>query len=313
MEKKKLIGHSALFVANIIFGMNSPLSRMLMPEIIDPIALTFFRFIGGMLLFWLASLFVRREKVPPMDLLLLFVASLFALTLNQIPFFIGLSMTSPIDASLVVTLLPIVTMVLAAIFMKEPITRLKALGVLVGASGALLVVLNQQVDTNGASSMAGNLIVFAAVTSFALYLTLFKGLISRYSPVTIMKWIFLFGTITGLPFGLGTVMAVNFSDLADSSYYLIGYVVVMATFVGYLLIPVGQKVLRPTTFSMYNYIQPIMASLVAVMVGIDKLGYVQGLAALLVFAGVYIVTQSKSRAQLEAERAAREQLENFEN
>ncbi|MFT3752688.1 MAG: DMT family transporter [Paludibacter sp.] len=304
MKYKKLPGHVALFVANVIFGINNPVSRTLMPDILSPYTLTFFRLAGGMLLFWTASLFVKKEKVPAKDILLLFFASLFALTLNQLPFFVGLSMTSPIDASIVVTMLPIATMILAAIFIKEPITLMKAVGVLVGASGALLIVFNNNHAAHaGDSNFWGNVIVFGAVTSFAIYLTLFKNLINRYTSITVMKWMFLFGTLVGLPFCYKPLLQTDFALLSAGTYWRVGYVVLFATFLGYLLIPIGQKRLRPTTLSMYNYLQPIMASLVAIFIGIDSFGYEQALAGLLVFSGVYIVTQSKSRAQMEEEKA----------
>jgi drug/metabolite transporter (DMT)-like permease len=302
MEKKKLTGHIALFSANLIFGLNNPISRTLMPEILSPYTLTLFRLSGGMLLFWILSLFIKNEKVPAKDIFLLFFASLFALTLNQLPFFVGLSMTSPIDASIVVTMLPIMTMILAAIFIKEPITLMKAVGVLVGASGALIIVFNNNAVHVGKSNLWGNIIVFSAVSAFAVYLTLFKDLISRYSSVTIMKWMFLFGTLVCLPFCYKPLVQTDFSLLSSGTFWRIGYMVLMATFMGYLLIPIGQKVLRPTTLSMYNYVQPIVASMLAVFIGIDTFGYEQALAGVLVFSGVYIVTQSKSKAQLEAEK-----------
>lgn len=303
MDKNKFKGHLALLLANIIFGVNNPVARMLMPEVLDPMVLTFFRFSGGMVLFWVASLFVKQEHVPAKDVLLLFFASVFGLTLNQLPFFFGLSMTSSIDASIVVTMLPIVTMLLAAVFLREPITQMKAVGVLVGASGALIIVFSSQsVTQSGTGNMLGNLIVFLAVISFSLYLTLFKNLISKYQPVTVMKWMFLFATITGLPFCYGPLVEMNTAALSVNEWMSVGFVVLFATFLGYLLLPIGQKTLRPTTLSMYNYVQPIVASLVAIFMGIDRFGYQQALAAVLVFSGVYIVTQSKSRAQLEAEK-----------
>lgn len=276
---------------------------MLMPDILHPTVLTFFRFSGAMVLFWLASLFFKREHVPAKDVLMLFFASVFGLTLNQLPFFLGLSMTSSIDASIVVTMLPIVTMILSAIILKEPITQLKAIGVIVGASGALIIVFSSHTEDVGNGNMLGNIIVFLAVVSFALYLTLFKNLIIKYHPVTVMKWMFLFATITGLPFSYSLLGEVNFAALSNSTWLSIAYVIILATFLSYILVPIGQKAVRPTTLSMYNYVQPIMASLVAVLVGIDQFGYQQALAAVLVFSGVYIVTQSKSRAQLEAEKA----------
>jgi len=292
-----------MFSANLIFGLNTPVSRTLMPEILSPYALTFFRLGGGLILFWLVSLFTKKEHVPAKDILLLFFASLFALTLNQLPYFIGLSMTSPIDASIVVTLLPILTMILAAIIIKEPITWLKAVGVLVGASGALILVFSSHTLHVGKSNFWGNMIVFGAVASFAIYLTVFKNLISRYSPVTLMKWMFLFGTIICFPFCYKPVMQTDFSLLTSGTYWRIGYIVLLATFLSYMLIPIGQKYLRPTTLSMYNYLQPVVASFVAVAIGIDTFGVEKAISGVLVFAGVYIVTQSKSRVDLEAEIA----------
>lgn len=302
MEKKKMIGHIALLVANVIFGLNTTISRTLMPEILSPYALTFFRLAGAMILFWAASLFIKNEHVPAKDILQLFFASIFALILNQLPYFVGLSITSPIDASIVVTTLPILTMILAAIFIKEPITTMKAVGVLVGASGALLLVFNSHTPKVGESNFWGNVIVLSAVTSFAIYLTVFKKLISRYSPITIMKWMFLFATIVCYPFCHNALSQTEYSKLTTSVLLRISYVVVLSTFFTYMLIAVGQKVLRPTTFSMYNYLQPIVASFAAVFIGMDTFDIEKALATVLVFAGVYIVTQSKSRAQLEAEK-----------
>lgn len=273
-----------------------------MPEILSPYTLTFFRLSGGMLLFWIVSLFIKKEHVPAKDILMLFFASIFALVLNQLPYFVGLSMTSPIDASIVVTMLPILTMILAALILKEPITLMKTVGILVGASGALLLVYNSENLHVGKSNFWGNIIVFGAVGSFAVYLTVFKNVIMRYSPVTVMKWMFLFGTIVCLPFCYKPVMQTDFTLLSNGTFWRIGYMVIFATFFGYLLIPIGQKVLRPTTLSMYNYVQPVVASMLAVFIGMDTFGYEQALSGILVFSGVYIVTQSKSKAQMEVEK-----------
>lgn len=297
MEKNKRNGHIAVFVANILFGLNTPVSKSLMPESIDPYLLTFFRLCGGMILFWIASAFVR-EKVSRKDIFLLFFAAIFALTTNQLPFIIGLSLTSPIDASIVVTTLPILSMIFASFFLKEPITLMKTIGVLTGASGALLLILSHS-NNVASGSVWGNLIIFGAVLSFTLYLTLFKKLISKYKPITIMKWMFLFATIQGFPFYFQSLQSADFSNYNSEVILKIIYVVVVATFVTYILLAVGQKVLRPTTLSMYNYLQPIVAALAAVAMGIDSFGLEQLFSAILVFVGVYLVTRSKSREEIE--------------
>ncbi len=309
MERKRLNAHIAIFIANIFFGLNNPISRSLMPEIIDPIALTYLRLVGAGILFWASIIFVKFEKVPLRDVVLFFFAAFFSLTFNNFPFFYGLSRTSPIDASIVVSTLPIVSMLLAALIIKEPITLKKAFGVIVGASGALFLVLSDNIAHVGKGNMVGNLFVFMAVISFSLYLTLFKNLIRRYSPFTIMRWMFLFGAIQSYPFCHSAVEAVSPLIFNWSVVLRISYIIVFATFVSYILLAAGQKMILPTTLSMYNYTQPIIASLATVAMGLDTFGYDQLVSIVLVFVGVYIVTQSKTREQIEAERA-RKSVEN---
>ncbi|VBB45905.1 conserved membrane hypothetical protein [uncultured Paludibacter sp.] len=301
MNLTKRAGHLSLFVANFIFGLNNPLTRTLIPDTISPFTLTIFRMMGAAALFWTASLFVKKEKIPRKDIVKLFFAALFGIVLNQMVFLEGLSITSPIDASLVVTLLPIVTMVLAAFIIREPITWLKIMGVIVGACGAMLLIFNSSASGK-TGNFRGDLIILISTFSFAFYLTMFKDLISRYSPIHTMKWMFLFATLVSYPFCHSSLMQTNFAAFDYMIYLKIFYVVFFATFIAYLLIPIGQKTLRPTTLSMYNYEQPIVASLATIMIGLDKLSYENVLSAVLVFAGVYIVTQSKSRAQVEAEK-----------
>jgi len=303
MEQKRINAHIAIFVANIFFGLNNPISRSLMPEIIDPIALMYIRLVGGAALFWASGIFVKFEKVPLRDIVLFFFAGLFSITINQLPFYYGLSKTSPIDASIVVSTLPIVSMLLAAIILKEPITFKKALGVVVGASGALFLILSDNIAHVGNGNFIGNIIIFGAVISFSLYLNLFKNLISRYSPFTIMRWMFLFASIQCYPLCHNALEAVSPLILDWSVLLRIGYIIVFATFLSYILLAAGQKMLLPTTLSMYNYTQPIIASLATVAMGLDSFGFDQFISIVLVFVGVYVVTQSKTRAQLEAERA----------
>jgi drug/metabolite transporter (DMT)-like permease len=305
MNKKKIPGHLALFVAYVIFGLNIPISRSVMPDTIDPFALTYFRMTGGAALFWLLSLFVKKEKVSSGDLMLLFLASIFALILNQTSFIAGLSMTTPVDASIIQTILPVVSMFLAAFIQKEPITWKKFIGVLIGLSGTLLLISSHAQADGGNRNVSGNLLVLCSVISFSLYLTLFKNLILRYSPVTLMKWMFLFAVAVCLPFSYKAVAGVDYEGMSAGNWMRIAFVVVMATFVSYLLIPVGQKVLRPTTVSMYNYLQPVTASMAGVVMGLAVFEYDSVLSAILVFTGVYIVTTSKSRADLEREKQFR--------
>ncbi|MFT3904414.1 MAG: EamA family transporter [Niabella sp.] len=291
----------AIFITNIIFGLNMPISRSLIPTELDPFALNGLRILGAAALFWCASFFVKGTKMKGRDLLLLLAASFFGVGLNQISFLEGLSTTSPVTASLITTLSPIFTMILSALFLREPITWMKTIGIIVGACGAAMLIL-QNYNPNAPNNLQGILLILISVLSYALYLTMFKKLISRYHPVQIMKWMFSFSVIYALPFYYKPLTEINFATMQPDVLYRIGFVVLFATFIAYLLIPIGQKTIRPTTLSMYNYLQPVVASLVAVFVGMDKFGYKNILSALLVFSGVYIVTQSKTRYQAELEK-----------
>lgn len=316
--KEKLKGHSAMFTANFLWGIMSPISKSIfLTGFISAFSLTNMRMVGAAAFFWIASLFMPRESVTKRDLLLLFAASLFGITLNQGFFVVGLSYTTPIDASVVASLTPIITMILAAFIQKEPMTGKKVIGVFMGLSGALMLILDGASAKGGSGALSGGRVIgdlfcLVAEVSFAIYYVAFKDLINRYTPVTLMKWMFLFATICCLPIGGSDVMRIPFAQLDSTIYLDLFFVIFGATFLSYMLVSVGQKRLRPTVVSMYNYIQPIVASLLAVWWGMDSFDLVKGFAILLVFLGVYVVTTSKSRAQLEAELALKATQENRE-
>lgn len=316
--KRVAQGHIAILTANIIFGANIPIAKAVMPAYMESFAMAFFRTIGAMLLFWIASIFVKWERVPARDLLRLFFAALFGILMNQMLFVKGLEYISPIEAAIVVTFTPILTMLLSALFLKEPITLKKAIGVLLGLSGAVYMIVSSASPATAATaataetaSTAGTARHFIGLTlcivsglSYAIYLTAFKPVIQRYKSITVMKWMFLFGSCLSFPITFRYVQRIDFTAWQPLTYVQIGYVVAAATFFTYLLIPVAQQRLRPTTLSVYNYIQPITATTIALIWGMDRFTWPKIIATVLVFAGVYIVTQSKSRAQLEAEKKA---------
>ena len=311
MERGKLKGHAALWLANIIWGINAPICKSVLrsadyPDGIDPFALSVYRMVGAALLFWGCSLFVRSEKVARRDIVRLFFASVFGIQLNQMLFLWGLSMTSPIDSSIIATVVPVLTMVLAMLFLREPITWLKAGGVLLGAAGALLLIGLSSQESSQVSSWTGDVLCIVSAMSYAVYLTAFRDAIVRYSPVTTMKWMFLFAALVSVVVYWQPLVGVDYAALSGPTWGGIAFVVVCSTFVAYLMVPIAQRYLRPTLVSMYNYLQPIVAVLFTVAVGLDTFGVTKGFAALCVFVGVWLVTRSKSRAQLEAERTASE-------
>lgn len=273
-----------------------------MNGVISPIGLNALRFIAGFSAFWIFSAF-KWEKIATKDLLILLAGSVFGLLANQVFFIQGLSRTSTFDASVIATTVPILTMVLSALILKEPISWLKAIGVLVGASGAVFLVYSSQQGNIKSGDLFGDLLCFGSALSYSLFLVITKPVMQRYSSITVMKWMFLIATVVMVPFSFKEITAVNFSDLESNNILSFGFVLILATILPYLLIPFGQKTLRPTTQAMYFYVQPIVIVTIAIIVGTNTFTVPKTIAALLVFVGVYIVTRSKSRADVEAEKA----------
>ncbi len=301
MNKQQLHGNTFVLASTVLFALNIPIVKTVTPEWIAPEGLTMLRFLFAAAAFWITSLFTVREKVPPRDLLMLFVGSLLGISINQLLFIVGLAKTSPIDASIILTLSPVVVMLIAAVVLKEPITFKKVGGVLVGASGALLIVLSAASHGGDkASHFGGNLLVFTSVVVYAGYLVLIKPFTQRYSTITLMKWMFLFAILTMMPFYHSSIHVAKYATF--DVYLRIFYVICGATFIAYLLVPLALKRLRPTTVSMYNYAQPLIASFVAILLGQDQLTWEKPVSAVLVFVGVYLVIKSKSRAQVVAEQ-----------
>lgn len=302
MEKISLKGHISMLAANSIWGLMSPVAKIVMlGGVVSPLVVTDLRIFGAMVMFWIVSLFGKPEHVSPKDLARLFVASLLAIVFNQGSFIFGVSLTSPGDASIITTSMPLWAMVLAAVFLKEPITGKKVMGIAAGACGALLLIIGssqQSAVSGGGNHILGDILVLMAQLSYALYLVLFKNFVTRYSLITIMKWMFTYAFICLLPFSYDDLIATDWLALDIDSILALCYIVMFATFLSYLLIVVGQKSLRPTVAGMYNYVQPVVACIVAIALGLDSFNVVKGIAVVLIFAGVYLVTMSKSRAEL---------------
>ena len=303
MNSKIIKAHLALLGAASMWGLMSPMGKAAMEAGVSGLSLATLRMTGGAVCFWITSFFVRDEKVPPRDLLMLFFAALLSIVFNQGCFTFGLSLTSPIDASIITTTMPLITMVLAALFLKEPVTPMKVGGIFLGSIGALMLVVGSQGDAAKDSNLWGDLLCLTAQFSFACYLTIFKKLIAKYSVFTLMKWMFTYASICFLPFSYRDVSEMVNTHFATEVWLEVGYVVLFGTYCAYILMLVGQKALRPTVVSMYNYVQPIVSTLVSVILGMGVFGWEKAAATLLIFAGVYLVTQSKSRAQMLAEKA----------
>ena len=298
MNKRLLIGHLAAAGAYAIFGFNIIFCKDIANDGgLSAIALFSYRAVGATALFWLLSLFVPQERVPRRDLLAMLGASVLGLVVPQMTFLLAIGMTTPIDLAVTQSVTPIMTMFVAAIFLKEPITWKKALGVMLSFVGIVWLIVQSKGLGGGAdhTEPLGVLLVVLNAFSFACYLGIFRPLISRYSVVTLMKWMFLFAMVLTLPVSMRDILATNYSAIPAQVWWEVGYLMVFATFIAYFLIPVGQQRIRPTLVSMYNYLQPIIATVVGIALGMDRLTWSKLAAAFCVLMGVAIVNRSRAK------------------
>lgn len=300
MDRQKITGHLAALTAYSIFGINIVTTKDIANcGLISPMALFTFRAAGAALLFWLISLFMPEEKVSGRDMLQTVLASFLGLFVTQVSFLKAITCTTAIDVSILGSVSPVFTMFVAAIFLKEPITWKKVTGVLLSFAGIAYLVLNSITIAEGADATTptGIAMILLNTASFACYLGIFRPLIKRYSVVTFMKWMFLFSLLTALPFSVGDIIATPYASIEMKVWIEVGYLVLFATFLCYFLIPYSQQRLRPTIVSMYTYVQPVLAVVISIIVGIDTMNLRKSLAMTLVLAGVVIVNRSRAKSE----------------
>lgn len=293
-----IFGHIACFTAYLIFGLNIVVCKDLTTSgIISPISLFFLRSVGAGTLFWIISLFMPRQRVEISDFPKFIVASLLGFFLTQIFFLMAISRITPMDCSIITSLSPIYTMFIAAYALKEPLSVKKIGGVVLSLCGIVYLILNSVGSASAVTQTTplGVLLMIGNSLCFSLYLGIFKPTIAKYSVITFMKWIFLFSSLLSLPFAFSEVITIDWPSLSGAFIAELAFLIICATFVTYLLIPIGQKILRPTLVSMYSYVQPIVAIVVSICVGMDTLTWQKIVAAITVFSGVVLVSLSKKR------------------
>jgi len=282
---------SAIIGANLIWGVNYVVSKMVVNVYIDPATLTMYRVSVTAILMWLVSIFYKSEKVERRDLIRLFIAALFGVTLNQFLFISGIAKTTPIDAAIIITSGPIIVLLLSALLLHDKITPTKIIGVIIGAVGAISLVAYSGTVSFGKEHLLGNLMILGNATAYALYLVTVKPVMSKYSSLTVIKWIFLFGTIQMLPIGLMPLMKYNLIAQPFDAIFNIGFIVIGATFFAYLLTSYALTHIKASTVSIFAYTQPVVAVIFALMMGVDNLNWIKLVSMLLVCVGVYIASR----------------------
>lgn len=293
MKPEHLKAHLALLGANLIFGLNFVIAKGIMPHWLEPRAIIVLRVIGASVVFWIVDMILGSEKVSRTDLRRMFVAAIFGVALNQILFFEGLNLTTPINASIIMVGTPIFVLVMSHFIIKDRITWTKSVGITLGFAGAAYLILQSGQLTINSGTTLGNIMVLINAASYGLFLVLVKPLMSSYKPLTVMKWVFTFGLIFVIPVSLKQISEANFAIIPIDIWFSIGYVVIFTTVIAYFLNNYSLKRISPSVNSSYIYMQPMITTLVAVSFGKDKLNFVEIIASLLIFMGVYFVNKTR--------------------
>lgn len=290
MSKRNLALIGATIVS-IIYGITFTIAKDVMPKYIDAYGFILLRAGGSMLLFWLVWLFMPKEKIALNDFPRIVAAAFFGVAFNMLTFFKGLSLTSPISAAVIMVSTPMIVLVLSAIIMKERMKKRMIFGIVLGLIGTASLILYGKSIGDTSQSGLGNFLVLVNAISYGFYLIIVKKLMNKYNAFTFVKWIYLFGFIMVLPFGWSQFTAVDWTIVPTDIYWKIGFVVVISTFLTYLLNLLSMKELKPTTVAVFIYLQPLFATVFAISLGKDTLSLVKIGSALLIFTGVYLVTQ----------------------
>jgi drug/metabolite transporter (DMT)-like permease len=294
MNNKNILAHSAMFIVALIYAANYTIAKPVMSgedPFVRPFGFIMMRVLAATALIWLSHLLFVREKVERKDMLRLALCGVFGVAGNQLTFFYGLNLTTPINAALIMLTTPILVLILSMIVFSEKLTGKKGLGILFGLLGAMMLILNNSSDIPDAPDPAlGNIFVGINASFYACYLVLVKPMMDKYSAFTTLKWVFFFGTIYVIPFGYSQMLEVNWTMMPSHIFWSIAFVLFFVTFLTYVMNGAALAVVKPTVSSAYIYLQPLLASVIAVTAGKDNLTLAMLFAAALIFVGVYLVS-----------------------
>ena len=291
----KLKAHIALSLVALIYGANYTIAKVVLDDgYIQPLGFILMRALSGFILFSLIHQFFIKEKIEKKDIGKLILCGLFGVAVNQMFFFMGLKLTTPINASLIMTTCPIVVLIASAIILKERITPKKILGIIIGATGAIVLIAYGQEVQLQKSQMLGDLMILINSTSYGIYLVLVRSLMKKYHPFTIIKWVFSIGVVFVFPFGIKQLSVVEWSSFSPGIWIAVSFVLLFTTFLAYLFNAFALKTVQASTASIYIYLQPLIASIIAILVGGDQLVPIKLISGLFIFIGVYLVSTGKA-------------------
>lgn len=283
----------AVFIVQLLYALNYTFAKFVMNEgYVKPFGLVLLRILGAAILFWILASFMPKEKIDKKDYKTFFLAAVFGVVTNMLLFLKGLELTTPIHASVIMTITPIIILVFSAFFLKERVTGLKILGIILGFAGAVILTVYGKSSRPGDNVLLGNLMIFINAVSYSIYIIIIKKLTAKYHPFTFIKWLFLFGLIMVIPFGFKDVQEVQWHTFTPYVYFCITFVVIGATFLTYMLNPLALRKLKASTVGTFIYLQPVLTGLFAITMAADTIDAIKVSAMSLIFTGVYLVSKT---------------------
>jgi len=295
-----LKAHLALFVVGLFYAINYIVAKGIMPTYIGPSGFIFYRVFGATILFWIVHRFISKEKIQREDYPRFIQAALFGVAMNQLFFFNGLNLTSPLNASVIMTSNPVLVLLASAVILKERITPFKIAGISLGLIGSLMLIILPvilglgQIEWKSGNPLGDGMILINAL-SYGIYLVTVKPLMAKYEAMTVIKWVFTFGCVMVFPFGYDQALAVDWAAMPTDVLFGVAYVIICVTFLVYFLNVYAMKSVSPAVVSAYIYLQPVLASSMSIFLGMEKLHWIKVLSAALIFSGVYVVSLRKSK------------------
>nr|WP_221898721.1 DMT family transporter [Robiginitalea sp. SC105] len=278
--------------ATVIYGLNHTIAKGVMPQYVKPFGFILLRVSGAAILFWVISIAGPRQAIEKRDWLRLLLCAFLGMVVNMLAFFKGLQLSTPVNSSVLVTLTPIIVAVFSFFLIREHLTRIRSLGILLGFLGALsLIFLNKTTGMNAPNIPLGNFLFLVNATSYGLYLILVKKLIEKYHPFVLMRWLFTVAFLINLPITLPEYLEIEWSGIPAWGLASIAFVVIGTTFLTYLFNVFALTQLKASTVSAFIYGQPVIGIAFALMAGKDTLSLLEVLAMLLVMGGVYLVSR----------------------
>lgn len=305
MAGKNYPAHLAVLSANLLYGANYTIAKEVMPQHIGPFGFIFIRVICTAAIFFVAGFIFRNEKIEKKDFLKLMYCALFGVAINQLLFFKGLDLSTPINASLMMTTNPIMVMIVASILIRERITSRKIAGIIIGIAGASFLLIPGNNIRFSQETVLGDFLILVNSISFGIFLIIVKPMMAKYKTITVMKWVFFFGCFFVTPFGWSEFRAVDWSAFTTQTWLAVSYVVIGTTSLAYMLNTYALKNLSPSSVSAYIYLQPLFAAAFAIVLGKDFLNSLHLIAAVLIFTGVYLVTSGNLRLSVNKEISAK--------